>query len=228
MTERFTEPGAAGFFHTPVDGEDLLVRTKDPTDQATPAGNAVAADVLLRLGACTGREDYVTEAGQILRAFRPQMAEMSTATMTLLTAAGRYLRMRPQDKGPVNVEAVVPDAPLPAGGEVTVTVRVRITEGWHVMAGDGLSVSLEAAAPLALTEVRYPPPRQQQLGFSQEPVAVYEGVVEIRATLRTGAAASAGSARGKFIVRVQPCDDSRCLAPQRHEVPLHVMIASGD
>lgn len=40
-----------GFFFTPVDGETLIARSKDPYDNATPSSVSMAARALLRLGA---------------------------------------------------------------------------------------------------------------------------------------------------------------------------------
>ena len=48
---RFADPAGVGFFFAPSDGETLLVRAKDPYDQAVPSGAATAAMLLLRLGA---------------------------------------------------------------------------------------------------------------------------------------------------------------------------------
>src|SRR5262249_13104660 len=48
--EQFSDASGT-FFFTPQSGEKLIVRVEDPFDQAVPAGAAVAASVLLRLGA---------------------------------------------------------------------------------------------------------------------------------------------------------------------------------
>jgi len=56
MARRFNDP-AGGFFDTPSDGERLLVRPKDIQDNATPSGNALAAEALLKLAALTDRGD---------------------------------------------------------------------------------------------------------------------------------------------------------------------------
>ena len=54
----FADQQNGGFFDTGSDHEALISRPKDIMDNATPAGNSVAVDVLLRLAAFTGDEVY--------------------------------------------------------------------------------------------------------------------------------------------------------------------------
>jgi len=57
MIDRFSDP-VGGFFDTPANAEPLLVRPKDLQDNATPSGNALACECLLKLDALTGRARY--------------------------------------------------------------------------------------------------------------------------------------------------------------------------
>lgn len=57
MIEKFSDPNG-GFFDTPSDGENLLFRPKDVQDNATPSGNALACEVLLKLAAYTDQGKY--------------------------------------------------------------------------------------------------------------------------------------------------------------------------
>lgn len=65
MIERFSDP-AGGFFDTPTNGESLLVRPKDIQDNATPSGNALACEALLKLAAFTDKGEYRDRAEQSL------------------------------------------------------------------------------------------------------------------------------------------------------------------
>src|SRR6266567_360958 len=64
----FVDEQNGGFFDTGVDHEELVSRPKDIMDNATPAGNSVAADVLLKLAAYTGEASYRQRAEDYLRA----------------------------------------------------------------------------------------------------------------------------------------------------------------
>src|SRR5205085_8229394 len=73
ILERFADTENGGFFDTSSDHEVLISRPKDLFDNATPSGNAVAADVLLRLGLLTGRSDYRNAAQSVLELLREPM-----------------------------------------------------------------------------------------------------------------------------------------------------------
>jgi uncharacterized protein YyaL (SSP411 family) len=57
MIELFLDP-VGGFFDTPKDSEELLIRPKDLQDNATPSGNALACEALLMLAAFTDNGKY--------------------------------------------------------------------------------------------------------------------------------------------------------------------------
>ena len=67
MIEEFWDDESGGFFFTGKSHESLIVRAKDYFDNATPSGNSVAAIVLLRLAALTGRDNYRNLATAVLR-----------------------------------------------------------------------------------------------------------------------------------------------------------------
>jgi uncharacterized protein YyaL (SSP411 family) len=71
----FADQQNGGFFDTGSDHEALVSRPKDIMDNATPAGNSVAAEVLLRLAAFTGEEKYQQRAGDYLRSLADIMVQ---------------------------------------------------------------------------------------------------------------------------------------------------------
>ena len=58
MIEEFWDAEGGGFFFTGKSHEELIVRSKDYFDNATPSGNSVAAAVLLRLAILTDNQRY--------------------------------------------------------------------------------------------------------------------------------------------------------------------------
>jgi uncharacterized protein len=67
MITEFWDEESGGFFFTSNDHEELIVRNKDFYDNATPSGNSVAADILLKLAKFTGDERYERFAITTLR-----------------------------------------------------------------------------------------------------------------------------------------------------------------
>ena len=66
MIELFQDPNG-GFFDTSKEAEELLIRPKDLQDNATPSGNALACEALLRLAALTDDGRYRDLAERSLR-----------------------------------------------------------------------------------------------------------------------------------------------------------------
>jgi uncharacterized protein len=71
----FADEQNGGFFDTGSDHEALVSRPKDIMDNATPAGNSVAVDVLLRLAAFTAEEEYRRRADDYLRPIADVMVQ---------------------------------------------------------------------------------------------------------------------------------------------------------
>ena len=71
IRSRFADREHGGFFDTPIDHEKLITRPKDFFDNATPSGNSIACDVLLRHALLFGREEYAEEATRALETIFP-------------------------------------------------------------------------------------------------------------------------------------------------------------
>jgi uncharacterized protein len=68
---RFVDEENGGFFDTPVDHEKLITRPKDLFDNATPGGNSVIAEVLMRHAILFGRDDYARLAVRTIESIVP-------------------------------------------------------------------------------------------------------------------------------------------------------------
>ena len=66
---RFDDPDSGALYQAPADGEELFTRTKEVYDGARPSGNAVTAEVLLRLGRILARPEWERRAERLLAAY---------------------------------------------------------------------------------------------------------------------------------------------------------------
>jgi uncharacterized protein YyaL (SSP411 family) len=82
---RFQDSANGGFYFTSHDHERLIHRPKPAHDNATPAGNGVAARALIALGSWLGESRYVDAANRTLVAFARELGE--PAGMAALTFA---------------------------------------------------------------------------------------------------------------------------------------------
>ena len=73
MITEFWDNDDGAFFFTANNHEELIVRRKDFFDNATPSGNSVAADVLLKLAKLTGEEKHERFAVTVLRLVASQV-----------------------------------------------------------------------------------------------------------------------------------------------------------
>ena len=87
----FADDAAGGFYFTSDDHETLIHRSKAFADDATPAGNGIAAQVLLRLGYVLGDARYLAAAERTLRAGWPALEKYPQAHIGLLSALEELL-----------------------------------------------------------------------------------------------------------------------------------------
>ena len=91
VLRHFADAEAGGFYFTADDHEALIHRSKVFADDATPAGNGIAARVLLRMGHLLGEPRYLAAAERTLRAAWPALAQHPQAHVSLVTALEELL-----------------------------------------------------------------------------------------------------------------------------------------
>jgi len=91
MIEHFYDEQDGGFYFTSSDHEELIVRTKDYFDNATPSGNSAAAMSLLKLGLLRQDQEYTRRGVAVLRALRPALQRYPNAFGYTLCALDFYL-----------------------------------------------------------------------------------------------------------------------------------------
>ena len=86
LLSQFEDTANGGFFFTAHDHEKLLVRSKTLSDEATPAGCGVAAQVLTRLGHLLGETRYLDAAERAIASAWDTLCQFPAAHLSLLAA----------------------------------------------------------------------------------------------------------------------------------------------
>ncbi len=90
LLAHFEDNDQGAFYFTADDHEKLIHRPKPASDEAIPAGNGVAAQVLLRLGHLLGETRYLDAAERTLKALYQDMARYPSGHNALLNALEEY------------------------------------------------------------------------------------------------------------------------------------------
>ena len=96
IIDRFEDRQNGGFFDTPIDHEVLIARPKDMFDNATPAGNSVAAELLLRLSLLLGEQRYTEIASRAIEATWP-LAERYPSGFGFLLGVAEWRAGQPKE-----------------------------------------------------------------------------------------------------------------------------------
>lgn len=96
-------------------------------------------------------------------------------------------------------------------------VMLNIEAGYHVNANPATypyliatEVTADKVDGIEVGKAIYPPAKKQKFQFADEPLAVYEGQVEVRLPIKI---AGKGSRSLPLKVRVQACDHEKCFPP---------------
>ncbi len=91
MLAHFEDARLGGFFFTSDDHENLIHRSKSFSDDAIPAGNGIAARVLIRAGYLLGEPRWLEAAERTLRAAWLALSRFPHGHVSLLEALDEYL-----------------------------------------------------------------------------------------------------------------------------------------
>ena len=91
MLRHFEDSKLGGFYFTSDDHEQLIHRSKNFSDDAIPAGNGIAARVLIRAGYLLGETRWLEAAERTLRAAWAAVGRYPHGHMSLLEALDEYL-----------------------------------------------------------------------------------------------------------------------------------------
>ena len=92
MATLFADPRQEGvFYDTARDHEKLIVRPRDISDNATPCGSSVAADVMIRMAVITGDDELRRTAAASIRSASPLLERAPIGAGQWLSALDLYL-----------------------------------------------------------------------------------------------------------------------------------------
>ena len=86
LDRHYWDKGGAGYFFAADDTADIIVRTKNAADNATPSGNGALVGVLGRLFYLTGEDRYRQRADQAIAAFSGELNRSFFSLATLLNS----------------------------------------------------------------------------------------------------------------------------------------------
>jgi len=106
---------------------------------------------------------------------------------------------------------------ISGGNNDEALVMLNIEAGYHVNANPATypyliatEVTADKVEGVDVGKVIYPPAKKQKFEFADEPLAVYEGQIEVRLPIKV---AGKGSRTLPLRVRVQACDHEKCFPP---------------
>jgi len=91
LLSQFEDKASGGFFFTSHDHEALIHRPKTSHDNATPAGNGIAAMALQRLGYLLNEARYLKSAERTLDSFSGELSQHASTHCSLVIALEEFL-----------------------------------------------------------------------------------------------------------------------------------------
>jgi uncharacterized protein YyaL (SSP411 family) len=224
---------SGGFYFTPADAPDQIVRQMVGSDSPLPSGNAVAAMVMQAL-------DQPDVSRGTLSAFAQQLEQQGEAMGSMLEAAMLYVHRH----GELKIEAGKrPEAERPLSpdelakrvvGVSTVwhdpkqlEVRLQILKPFHInsnTASSGLiKTQLNVSGGAEVESIDYPPGTLRQFDFTDEPITVYDGEARIIVRFKLPVTNEVNVS-----LHYQACDETACLPEVARQVEVHPPLPPGE
>jgi len=111
-------------------------------------------------------------------------------------------------------------AALPAGAQAELPISISVEPGYHINANPAtfdylIATELTADKSEGLTFGKpiYPAAVSKTFKFADQPLAVYEGQVQIKLPVQAAPTAAKGNHTLSLHLRVQACDEEKCFPP---------------
>ena len=111
-------------------------------------------------------------------------------------------------------------AALPTGSSAELPIPIAIEPGYHINANPATfdyliatELTVDKSDGITFGKPVYPIAETRKFQFAEQPLAVYEGNVQIKVPLQSESNATKGNRTLSVRVRVQACDEEKCFPP---------------
>ena len=129
------------------------------------------------------------------------------------------------------VKASAKDVTIKAGGDGDAIIQLNIQNGYHINANPPTFAYLKATElelppgpGVSVSFIVYPNPLTKTFSFAEKPLAVYEGVTDIKARLKVDKSTKPGQHDLPAKIQVQACDNQVCYAPGTLEITIPLIV----
>lgn len=123
------------------------------------------------------------------------------------------------------VKVSAPGIVVTNGSSAELSIPISIQPGYHVNANPATfdyliatEVTVDKSDGLTFGKPIYPASEKRKFQFAEQPLAVYEGNVQIRLPLQAAPNAAKGTRSLAVHLRVQACDEEKCFPPDTLQV----------
>lgn len=109
---------------------------------------------------------------------------------------------------------------LLGGGATELSIPISIQAGYHVNANPATfdyliatEVTVDKSDGLTFGKPVYPASEKRKFQFAEQPLAVYEGNLQIKLPIQAAPTAAKGKRSLAVHLRVQACDEEKCFPP---------------
>ncbi|MBI4799379.1 MAG: hypothetical protein HY794_11775 [Desulfarculus sp.] len=138
-----------------------------------------------------------------------------------------------EDPPTVTAQVVHSQTAYTPGASHPLVLRFHIRPGFHINTHKPsepdiypTNLSWEQNPSLTFAPAIFPSPRSYKPSFSDKPMEVHDGVLDLRLSFTVAATAAPGPQAVKAKLEYQACDDQSCLMPETLEVPVTITVAA--
>ena len=159
---------------------------------------------------------------------------MKKAVLGLIFLAALWSPAFTQTDEPIVTVKVTPaEGSFKRGQSNPLTLEISIRPPYHINADlptedylIGTTVDFKSVPGATYIKIVFPPAEMRQLGFSESPLAVYEGTIKVEAEVSLAADFKENEIGIAGTVGYQACDDKSCLPPDEAVFNLKVPVES--